>query len=88
MVFGRCFEEALDAYFCREDSAPVLFKELEAYRDAPCLTPHYILNVSGRRRAVFLPSHVTERAGRKNETQRKDGGGGERVVPLSGRRFS
>src|SRR6266550_5130841 len=38
--------------------------------------------------ALFLPSHVTERAGRKNETQRKDGGGGERVVPLSGRRFS
>jgi hypothetical protein len=35
MVFGRCFEKALGAYFCREDSAAVLFKEWEAYRDAP-----------------------------------------------------
>jgi hypothetical protein len=35
MVFGRCFEKALGAYFCREDSAAVLFKEWEAYRDSP-----------------------------------------------------
>jgi hypothetical protein len=35
MVFGRCFEKALGAYFCQEDSAVVLFKEWEAYRDAP-----------------------------------------------------
>src|SRR6266403_3177626 len=35
MVFGRCFEKALGAYFCQEDSAAVLFKEWEAYRDAP-----------------------------------------------------
>ena len=35
MVFGRCFEKALGAYFCREDCAAVLFKEWEAYRDAP-----------------------------------------------------
>lgn len=34
MVFGRCFEKALGAYFCQEDSAAVLFKEWEAYRDA------------------------------------------------------
>ena len=27
MVFGRCFEKALGAYFCQEDSAAVLFKE-------------------------------------------------------------
>ena len=27
MIFGRCFEKALAAYFCREDSAAVLFKE-------------------------------------------------------------
>src|SRR5260370_28025572 len=33
MVFGRCFEKALGAYFCQEDSAAVLFKEWEAYRD-------------------------------------------------------
>jgi hypothetical protein len=34
MVFGRCFEKALAAYFCREDGAAVLFKEWGAYRDA------------------------------------------------------
>ena len=34
MLFGRCFEKALAAYFLREDSAAVLFKELGAYRDA------------------------------------------------------
>jgi len=35
MVFGRCFEKALGAYFGQEDSAAVLFKEWDAYRDAP-----------------------------------------------------
>ncbi len=29
MVFGRCFEKALGAYFSQEDSAAVLFKEWE-----------------------------------------------------------
>jgi len=35
MVFGRCFEKALGAYFGQEDSAAVLFKEWDAHRDAP-----------------------------------------------------
>lgn len=35
MIFGRCFEKALAAYFCREDSTAVLFKEWGVYRDAP-----------------------------------------------------
>src|SRR5712692_5095107 len=34
MHFGRCFEKALAAYFLRQDSAAVLFKEWGAYRDA------------------------------------------------------
>ena len=34
MIFGRCFERALGAYFSQEDCAAVLFKEWEAYRDA------------------------------------------------------
>jgi len=34
MLFGRCFERALMAYFLREDSSAVLFKEWIAYRDA------------------------------------------------------
>jgi hypothetical protein len=35
MVFGRCFEAALGAYFRREDPSAVLFKEWGVYRDAP-----------------------------------------------------
>jgi hypothetical protein len=35
MVFGRCFENALGAFFRQEDSAAVLFKEWGAFRDAP-----------------------------------------------------
>jgi hypothetical protein len=34
LVFGRCFEKALAAFFERQDSAAVLFKEWGAYRDA------------------------------------------------------
>ncbi len=35
MLFGRCFEKALAAYFLREDSAAVLFKEWGTYRETP-----------------------------------------------------
>ncbi len=35
LVFGRCFEKALTAYFLRQDSAAVLFQEWGAYRDIP-----------------------------------------------------
>src|ERR1700679_3656284 len=35
MVFGRCFETALGAYFRGEDSTEVLFKEWGGFRDAP-----------------------------------------------------
>jgi hypothetical protein len=35
MVFGRCFETALGAYFRREDPSAVLFKEWGAFRDSP-----------------------------------------------------
>ena len=33
MVFGRCFENALGAFFRQEDSAAALFKEWGAFRD-------------------------------------------------------
>ena len=33
MIFGRCFEKALAAYFRKEDSTAVLFKEWAEYRD-------------------------------------------------------
>jgi len=35
MVFGRCFETALSAYFGKEDCAAVFFKQWEQYRDTP-----------------------------------------------------
>jgi len=34
LMFGRCFERALEAYFCGEDCAATLFREWEAYRQA------------------------------------------------------
>src|SRR5438270_11562231 len=34
MVFGRCFENALGAYFRGEDSGATLFQEWAAHRDA------------------------------------------------------
>ena len=35
MVFGRCFETALGAYFRQEDPSAVLFKEWSIFRDSP-----------------------------------------------------
>jgi hypothetical protein len=35
MTFGRCFEQALVAYFCGQDCSATLFKEWGAFRDAP-----------------------------------------------------
>jgi len=35
MVFGRCFERVLGAYFEQRDCTAALFKEWEAFRDAP-----------------------------------------------------
>ncbi|MFZ0977778.1 MAG: PD-(D/E)XK nuclease family protein [Candidatus Acidiferrales bacterium] len=35
MVFGRCFEKALGAYFEHQDCTAALFKEWAVYRDTP-----------------------------------------------------
>jgi len=35
MAFGRCFEQALVAYFCGQDCSATLFQEWGAFRDAP-----------------------------------------------------
>ena len=35
MIFGRCFERALSAYFQHQDCTAALFKEWEAFRDQP-----------------------------------------------------
>ena len=34
LVFGRCFEKALEAYFCGDDCGATLFREWGAYREA------------------------------------------------------
>jgi hypothetical protein len=34
MLFGRAFEQALAAFFCREDSAAALFREWAAHRES------------------------------------------------------
>jgi PD-(D/E)XK nuclease superfamily protein len=35
MMFGRCFEQALEAYFSGEDCGATLFKEWNVFHDAP-----------------------------------------------------
>ena len=40
LLFGRCFEKALAAFFSGEDSAAALFKEWGAYRDTPLEYTH------------------------------------------------
>jgi hypothetical protein len=35
MIFGRCFENALSAYFACEDSTAAFFKEWRKYQEAP-----------------------------------------------------
>src|SRR5271167_4745969 len=35
MIFGRCFEKALGAYFSGDDCSAVLHREWGAYRDTP-----------------------------------------------------
>jgi hypothetical protein len=40
MLFGRAFEQALSAFFQREDSAAVLFREWAAYQNSPFEYPN------------------------------------------------
>ena len=35
MIFGRCFEKALEAYFCGDDCAATLHREWGTFRDTP-----------------------------------------------------
>ena len=39
MLFGRAFEQAVGAYFQRQDAAAVLFREWSAYRTAVSTIP-------------------------------------------------
>jgi hypothetical protein len=34
LIFGRCFEKALEAYFCGDDCGATLYREWGAYREA------------------------------------------------------
>ena len=40
LLFGRCFEKALAAFFAREDAGAVLFQDWGAYRDVPLEYSH------------------------------------------------
>jgi len=40
LLFGRCFEQALGAYFRREDSSAALFREWSVYKDTPLEYSH------------------------------------------------
>jgi PD-(D/E)XK nuclease superfamily len=35
MIFGRCFEKALEAYFCGDDCGAALYREWGTFRDTP-----------------------------------------------------
>ncbi len=35
MMFGRCFEKALESYFCGDDCAAALYREWGTFRDTP-----------------------------------------------------
>jgi hypothetical protein len=35
MIFGRCFEKALESFFCGDDCGATLYREWGAYRDTP-----------------------------------------------------
>ena len=35
MIFGRCFEKALESYFCGGDCGATLYREWGAFRDTP-----------------------------------------------------
>ena len=35
MIFGRCFEKALEAYFSGDDCSATLYREWDIYRDTP-----------------------------------------------------
>jgi hypothetical protein len=35
MIFGRCFEKALESYFCGDDCAAALYREWGAFRETP-----------------------------------------------------
>src|SRR5215470_17111197 len=41
MLFGRAFEQAIAAYFRREDAAAVLYREWAAYRDNSLQNPQH-----------------------------------------------
>jgi hypothetical protein len=62
MVFGRCFENALGAFFRQEDSAAALFKEWGAFRD----TSFYYKKGDSWDRVVHQGVHLLETFARDN----------------------
>jgi len=62
MVFGRCFEKALEAYFCGDDCGAVLFREWGVFRD----TPFEYKKGESWDRLVHQGVHLLERFARDN----------------------
>ena len=62
MIFGRCFEKALGAYFCGDDCSAVLHREWGAFRD----TPFEYKRVENWDRLLHQGVHLLERFVRDN----------------------
>jgi PD-(D/E)XK nuclease superfamily len=65
MAFGRCFEQALAAYFCGGDCSATLFKEWGANRD----TPFAYKKGETWDRMVHQGVHLLERFAQENRVQ-------------------
>jgi PD-(D/E)XK nuclease superfamily len=58
MVFGRCFEKALGAYFCQEDSSAALFKEGMHTAMVPLNTVKESLGTASSTKASICSKHL------------------------------
>ena len=74
MIFGRCFENALAAYFREEDSTAVFFKEWQEHQDAVL---QYAKNDSwiGSITRVFACSNDSPRTIRANPLSEEESSG-------------
>ena len=65
MIFGRCFEKALEAYFCRDDCGAVLYREWSAFRE----TPFEFKKGESWDRMLYQGIHLLEQFARDNRIQ-------------------
>ena len=74
MLFGRAFEQALGAYFHRQDATETLFKEWSAYQNTALDYSHGdnwdVCCSKGSSCWSFLPSRTASKSAIRNETCR------------------